>query len=76
MWPSVDGLEAKERSVMEHEDLYDEDPDFDDEAFGEHESDFEDEYEGFGSEADFDELPDDYRSGLGDEHRSGSGEDF
>ena len=61
---------------MEHEDLYDEDLDFDDEPFGEQESEFEDEYEGFGSEDDFDELPDEYRSGLSDDYRSGSGDDY
>jgi len=51
---------------MEHDDLYDENLDFDDEAFGE-DSAFEDEYEGFGSE-DFDELPDEYRSGSGNDY--------
>jgi hypothetical protein len=53
---------------MEHEDLYDEDLDFDDEAFGEHESEFEDEYEAFGSETDFDEFPGEHRSGSGDDY--------
>jgi hypothetical protein len=61
---------------MEHEELYDEHLDVDDETFGEHESAFEDEYEDFGSEDDFDELPDEYRSGLGDDYRPGSGDEY
>jgi len=54
---------------MEHEDLYEDDLDLDDELFAENAGEFGDEYEGSlgESEADLDELSDEYRS-TGDDY--------